>query len=356
MGNIGDRDPDDEAARIFRIGIRRGMNRVIVVLCIDRIDRDQRQVAPVFAARKRGRTSRLRFGQRLAETHMRNVERGGPDEARGALGLERAAPLLHWRGLQADPPVAGEFHRDEVSVLRVGGRARRNGKFAAELLLVDRLQPAPAIRQHAEDAELALPDAIQNFDDAAGVTDRAFLADFFGAQQRAIADAWNFIRARLARDVDADTRRRAVLFGVPFGRNGNQFAITIALGDVGEHHSGKGAGVMQLLAPPIDCSFFGEVAEHVAQRSAIRILEAESARDLAHAGLALVRADEGDDLFAGRKAGRAVLLGGLLQDDAKVGIDWSARQPGLIRRRSWSSLALQLSSLPWQAFSPRLAL
>ena len=38
-----------------------------------------------------------------------------------------------------------------------------------------------AIRQHAEDAELALPDAIQNFDDTAGVTDRAFLADFFGA-------------------------------------------------------------------------------------------------------------------------------------------------------------------------------
>ena len=89
---------------------------------------------------------------------------------------------------------------------------------------------------------------------------------------------------------------------------------------------------MQLLAPPIDRSFFGEVAEHLAQRSAIRVLQAESARDLAHAGLALVRADESDDLFAGRKADRAVLLGGLLQDDAKVGTGRRDRQPGLIRR------------------------
>ena len=88
MRDIGDRDRDDEAARVFRIGIRRRMNRVVVVLCIDRIDRDQRQVAPVLAASKRGGAGGLRFGQRLATKHVRNLVSVDRDEACSALGLQ----------------------------------------------------------------------------------------------------------------------------------------------------------------------------------------------------------------------------------------------------------------------------
>ena len=62
-----------------------------------------------------------------------------------------------------------------------------------------------------------------------------------------------------------------------------------------------------------------KVAQHVTQRGAVVVLQAEGARDLAHAGLALVRADEGDNVFAGGKAGGPRFLGGLLQDDGKVG-------------------------------------
>ena len=115
------------------------------------------------------------------------------DEARGALRLERAEALLHLCGLQAEPAVTGQFDRDEVAVLRVGGCAGRDRQLTAELLLVDRLQPAATVREQAKHAKLALPRTIQDLDDAAGVADRPFLGDLFGAQQRAVADAGDFV-------------------------------------------------------------------------------------------------------------------------------------------------------------------
>ncbi len=167
----------------------------------------------------------------------------------------------------------------------------------------------------------------------------AFLGGLLRAQQRAIADAGDFVRARLARNMNADAGRLAVLLGVPLGRNGDQFAVAVAFGDVGEHDGGQGAGVVQLLAPPLDHALVGQVAQHVAQGSAVVVLQAEGARDLAHAGLALVRADEGDNVFAGGKAGGPGFLGGFLQDDGKVGPGRRNRQPGFIRRPACDFLA-----------------
>ena len=186
-------------------------------------------------------------------------------------------------------------------------------KLAAKLLLVDRLQPSAAVREQAEYAKLALPGAIQDLDDAAGMADRAFLGDLLGAQQRAVADAGDFVRARLARNMHADARRLAVLLGVPLGRNGDQFAVAVALGDIGEDHGGEGAGMVQFLAPFLDGALVLKVAQHVTQRSAVGVLQAERARDLAHAGLALVRADEGDNVFAGGEAGGRCFLAGFFK-------------------------------------------
>ena len=73
----------------------------------------------------------------------------------------------------------------------------------------------------------------------------------------------------------------------------------VALGDVGEHDGGQGAGVVQLLAPLLDFALVGKLAQHLLQRGAVGVLQPEGARDLAHAGLALVRADEGEDVVAG---------------------------------------------------------
>ncbi len=314
MRDVGDRDGDDESAGVFRIGIRLGIDCVVMILGVGRIDGDERKLAPVLAARKPGGSRLLGFGQCLAAKHVRDFVRVDRDEADRPLGLERAEPLLHLRGLQAEAALAREFDRHQIAVLGVGGRARRDGEFAAELLLVDRLDPRAAVRQRAEDAELALPRAVQHLDDTAGVADRfAFLAALLGAQQRAVADAGDFHGARLARNADADVRRVAVRLGVPLGRHGDQFAVAVAVRDVGEHDRGQRAGVMQLLAPRLDRSLVFEAAQHLAERRAVGVLQAEGACDLAHAGLAFMRADEGNDIVAGGKAGG--LGSGLFQDD-----------------------------------------
>ena len=49
--------------------------------------------------------------------------------------------------------------------------------------------------------------------------------DFLDTQQRAVADAGDFAGPRLARNMDADVRRLAVRLLVPFGRDGDQFAV-----------------------------------------------------------------------------------------------------------------------------------
>ena len=41
---------DDVAAFVVRIGVGRGMHRVVVILGVGRIDGDERQIAPVLAA------------------------------------------------------------------------------------------------------------------------------------------------------------------------------------------------------------------------------------------------------------------------------------------------------------------
>ena len=77
-----------------------------------------------------------------------------------------------------------------------------------------------------------------------------------------------------------------------------QFAVAVAAGDVGEHHGGQRAAVMQPLAPPLDVTLFGELAQHALERRPVGILGAERACDLARAHLAGVLADEGKKLLA----------------------------------------------------------
>ena len=107
----------------------------------------------------------------------------------------------------------------------------------------------------------------------------------------------------------------------------------VALGDVGEHHGGQRAGVVQLLAPPLrPCPRRRARAACCLQRGAVVVLQPEGARDLAHAGLALVRADEGEEVLAGGEA--AGLLGAsLFQDNGKLGALRRVRQLRSFGRR-----------------------
>ena len=195
-----------------------------------------------------------------------------------------------------------KLDRAEVAVLRVGGRAGRDREFAAELLLVDRREPAAAGWQRAEDAERALLGAVQDLDDAPGVSGvLAVGVGCFDPQQRAVADAGDFAGTGLAHGADVDFRGAAVGFFVPFGRDGDQLAVAVARGDVGHHDVGKGAGTVQLLVAALDNAVVGELAQHALEGGAVGVLEPEGARDLAGADLAGLLADEGNDVVFGRE-------------------------------------------------------
>ena len=63
---------DDIAALVGRIGIGRGVHRVVMVFRVGRIDGDERQIAPVLAAFQRGRLSGLGFAQGGRREGLRN--------------------------------------------------------------------------------------------------------------------------------------------------------------------------------------------------------------------------------------------------------------------------------------------
>ena len=82
-GDVGDRDMDDVAALVVRIGIGLGMDRVVMVLGVGRIDGDERQVAPVLAALQRGGLCLLGLAQRGGREGLRNFVGVDRDQADG---------------------------------------------------------------------------------------------------------------------------------------------------------------------------------------------------------------------------------------------------------------------------------
>ena len=117
----------------------------------------------------------------------------------------------------------------------------------------------PPCGSFAENAEHAVLGVVDDLDDAAAVADAVVVVGFLDPQQHAVADAGGFAGLRLARTVNADFRRGPVRLLVPFVGRGDQFAVAVARGDVGEHGRGQGAGMMQLLAPLLDRAFVGRV-------------------------------------------------------------------------------------------------
>src|SRR5579862_4918621 len=222
------------------------------------------------------------------------------DQADGALALDRTQSFndrAHW---QTESAIARHFNRNKIAIDGAQGAIGRDRHLAPELFLVDRHQPSAAAGQPAKNAEHAMLGAVQKLYDARG----GFLfAAFLDTQQRAVADAGDFARARAARDDDADDRRRAMGGLVPFGRPRQKLAVGIAAGDVGQHHRRQGARIVQPFAQTIDLARVGKLAQHAIERGAVGVLGAKRARDLARANLAAALTDKGDKLLAGGQAG-----------------------------------------------------
>ncbi len=91
------------------------------------------------------------------------------------------------------PAVARHFDRDEIAVDRARCGIGRNVEFAAELLFVDRHQPATAAGKAAKNSERAAFGAVDQLDDAPA---RLPVVCSLDADQRAVADAGDFARRR----------------------------------------------------------------------------------------------------------------------------------------------------------------
>ena len=126
MGDVGDGDADDEAAVIVARGVRLGMHGVVVILGVGRIDGDEaarRRQSSRWARRRR--PGGFRFGQRVVAEHLRDAMGVDGDQADRALARERAEPLDHAPGRQAEARRAAGLDRDQIAVLRVVRCRRR---------------------------------------------------------------------------------------------------------------------------------------------------------------------------------------------------------------------------------------
>ena len=298
MRHVGDRDGHHMAARVARVGVGQGVDGVVMVLGVGRVDGDERGVAPVFVLAEHPRARGVGFLQHGAAETMRNAVGVDRDQADRLFARERAEPLNHLAGRQPEPALARNLDGDQIAVLGAAGCIGRDVDFPAELFLVDRHQTDAAVRHAAENAERAVLGAVDQLDDAAA---RAVFVRVLDADERAVADAGHFAGLGAARRCKADNRGRAVRVLVPFRRPRQKFAVGVAAGDVGEHHRGQGAAMMHALAAVLDLTLVGEFAQHVPQRRPVGVLGAEGAGDLAGADLAAMFANEGEKFLAGRQ-------------------------------------------------------
>ncbi len=169
IGDIGDCDGEDEAARICRVGVGDGMDGVVVVLGVGRVDRHQREIAPVFAVGHARGARRFGLRERGGVEDVGNVVGGERDQADRALRGDRAEPFDHPRRRQTEAALAQHFHRDQVALRGVARHAGGNENFARDAALFDRQGAPGAVIQRAVDRQRPSGRLVKDLDDPAAI-------------------------------------------------------------------------------------------------------------------------------------------------------------------------------------------
>ena len=235
VGDIGDGDGDDDARRDCRVGIRLGIDRVVVILGVGRIDGDERQRAPVLAAARRSAgCAASASASTSAGNTLRNAVGVDGDQADGALALERAEPLL--ARLPAARPIArGFFSRsaDEIAVLGARAVAPARSRLRGPAASCRPARAGRRRRERAEDAEHRVSAPLEHLDDAAGIG-RAVVA-------RRVRSMRSSTRSPTPRcgpgcalrcaNTDADFGRAPCSASSHSVGLGDQFAVAVAAGD-----------------------------------------------------------------------------------------------------------------------------
>ena len=146
VSDVGNGHVDDKSATIVRCRVGLGLHRIVVILGIRRVDRDERNVPPVLATTERRRRSRIGLLLCLASEDRRDAVRVNGDDADGALALQRSQSFNHAAGRQAEAWRARRFDGDQVAVLR---HRRWRQQVSPVPCRAFSCRPAPAGRRHA---------------------------------------------------------------------------------------------------------------------------------------------------------------------------------------------------------------
>ena len=309
--DVGDGDGDHEPAGVAGVGVGRRMDRVVVVLGVGRIDGHERQSAPVLARRAEPDGPRsFSLLQRLGREDMRDVMGRERNQAHRALGLDRADRLDDARVRRPDARVAQRLDGDEIAVPRLAGHGGRHEEFARRPALLDRQRPARAVRRGAIDGEGAAFELVEDLDHPAGIGRGALpgAGVEVDPHQDPRAEARRRRALALGSAAANDNARRG-RFPAPLDGPCDQFAVAVALGDVGDDERGQAALDGERLAAARDGAFGLQILEDELQSRLGFTRDAEGASDVALGDprgrpLAIGRwrsADEGHHLLARRK-------------------------------------------------------
>ncbi len=293
---------------------------------VGRIDRDERQVAPVLAMRHVGGCGGLRRLDHGARKDVRDAVLFERDQADGLLARDVAEPLDDAPGRQgragrlSSPRRRPARRRARPSRRRAIRQARSRGgrrarcaprrraarkmpseaRGGAPSTRMTRAVKPPVSRLRRQPREHAVADA-----------------------RRALPSAFAAPAAMTMRGASPHSSSHST--GTPIGSPSSSMPSTAST--VTE---GRSPGRCRCLRAAFDQPFVGELAQHALQRDLLPAGEPEGARDVALARLAGALGDEFEDRLAGRKLGFRFLFGPL-------------RQFGPIRPPPW----------PWRAASWR---
>ena len=293
MGDIGDGDPDHEAAGVGGALVRMGIDRIVMVARVGRVDGDERQVPQVFAALEPRGCHRVGLGDHLVGEIVGNAVLVDGDQRDGARRGGVAEP--------GDDLGPGQAHAgararllglDQLAVLGVTGGAGGHHPFLVGAL-VDRQHPA-ALGALAEDPE----DPVRRLADAAdetGLVAVIFAGDLGHPAQDPVARH----QRRIAGFGDEEDARGLAL-ALPFERTGEEVTVGGDLGHLQHRHRRQLVGVAVGLLALGEMAFAFELAQQALELDPVRPLDPEGLGDVALRGEGRVVGNPGEDFVLGR--------------------------------------------------------
>ena len=294
-GDIGDGDPDDPAAFVLRILVALGVDGVVVIAGVGRVDGDEGDFAQVLAPlqRRQGLVLGLAlhgFGEAGRHAVRMDGQQGGgagivlaADGLQNLAALGAVAVIALFDGGQHQVAVA------QILGLNLGHHQHVLGPA------VHRLDPRLA-RRLADDAQHAVGRRIQPLDQARLPAVLAVLE----LDQQAVAHA----RSRgVGLSIGHQQRARRIRRGVD--QPDVQFAVGVPLDHVGHADRRQGAGFGEALAAALAELALGlKLADHLAQGASVAALQAEVAGDVGLLGRSRLTQEGDQRVLVGEACGR----------------------------------------------------